>query len=117
MVEPIEVQFEVGSEDDPTTTATNALNDVMKTEEGRKMVANLREQLAKMGDKFKSMSPEEKEKFQKEFTAKFASSFDKLKGTVQEKVTQAVQRQIYLNLFIVLIVVLLVVGILGSNLD
>lgn len=91
-------------------SATSALNEIMRTEEGRQLAGNLQEKMEALQKKFETLSAEDKERYQREFGAKFEKAIHNLKGVIQEKVHEAVQRRIVgTGALIVIVIIALVV--------
>lgn len=61
----------------------NAMAELMKSEEGRKLADQLKTKLKDLNDQFKGLSGNEKEIFLKEFKTKFADSLGDLKDTLK----------------------------------
>lgn len=68
------------------TTSTQALNEILETEEGRYLADNLKRKMEELSERYKEMGPADRAKFESEFASKFKDSMEKLKRVVQEKV-------------------------------
>lgn len=76
-----------GSPAPDLTTSTQALNEILETEEGRYLADNLKRKMEELSERYREMGPEDRAKFESEFASKFKDSMEKLKRVVQEKVT------------------------------
>lgn len=95
------------------TTSTNVLNEILETEEGRKMAGLLKDRMESLSERFKNLGPEEREKFQREFGAKFQDAMQNLKQVVQEKVGASVRTRVYTELGIQIFGVVLLISVIG----
>lgn len=64
----------------------SAMDDLMKSEEGRKFADELRTKLKDLNDQFKGLSGTDKELFLKEFKTKFADTLGDLKESLKMQV-------------------------------
>lgn len=61
-----------------------AMDELMKSEEGRELAENLRTKLKEMNEQFKDLSGEDKQKFVNEFRNKFADSLGNLQANLKQ---------------------------------
>ena len=63
-----------------------AMDELMKSEEGRQLADKLKGKLKELNDQFKGLSGDDKKKFAEEFRDKFTESFGDLKDSLKMKV-------------------------------
>lgn len=68
------------------SSTTEALKEIMETEEGRNLAEELKVKMEALTEQYKEMTPEQRDRFEKEFSTKFKSSMDMLKKVVDEKI-------------------------------
>lgn len=68
----------------------SAMDELMKTEEGKKLAEKLENKLKELSDKFQGLSGDEKKKFMGEFREKFSDSFGDIKDSLKMKVGENV---------------------------
>lgn len=68
-----------------TPRIKGAMDELMKSEEGRELASKLREQLTNLNNQFKNLKGEDKKKFLEEFREKMGDSFGTLKDTIKSK--------------------------------
>lgn len=95
------------------STSTQALNDVLETEEGKHLADNLKQRMEELSERYKTMTPEERARFEKKFAEKFQLSMDNLKRVVHEKVESTARLQFYSQTAIQLFGVILLLGVIG----
>ena len=94
-------------------TSTRALEDVLDSEDGRNLAENLQRKMEELTERFKSMGPEERAKFQEQLAAKFQGSIEKLKKVVHEKVESSVRTKVYSQMAIQLVGWILLISFIG----
>lgn len=57
-------------------TSTQVLSDVLESEEGKSMADSLRRKMEELSERYKTMTPEERAKFEQKFAEKFQKSID-----------------------------------------
>lgn len=70
-----------------TPRMKGAMDELMKSEEGRELASKLREQLTALNNQFKNLKGEDKRKFLEEFKDKMSDGFGNLKETIRSKMT------------------------------
>lgn len=80
------------SEDDTFSSPRmkSALDELMKSEEGRELAENLRNKLKELNNQFKGLSDDEKKSFVEKFRDRFSDSLGELKDTISMKMGEKV---------------------------
>lgn len=94
-------------------TSTQALHDILETDEGRMLADSLKRKMEDLSERYKSMGPEERAKFEQEFASKFQSSMDKLKRVVHEKLESKSQPLVYSQIALQVFGVILLISVIG----
>lgn len=94
-------------------TSTQVLNDILETDEGKTLADNLKRKMEELSERYKSMGPEEREKFEKQFAAKFQSSMENLKRVVHEKVESSARTKVYSQMSIQVMGLIFFLGVIG----
>lgn len=94
-------------------TSTDALKDVLESEEGSHLADDLKRKMQELNDRYKNMNDEERADFEKKIVAKFQQSIDGLKRAVHEKVESTVRTKVYSQLAVQVIGVALLIGVIG----
>lgn len=95
------------------STSTKVLEDVLETEEAKWMADGLRRKMEELSEHYKTMTPEERARFEKKFAEKFQKSIDNLKRVVQEKVEESVAPRVYSQLAIQVFAIAFLIGVIG----
>jgi hypothetical protein len=76
-----------GEESFETPRMKGAMDELMKSEEGRELAAKLRVHLKKLNDQFKGLEGEDKKIFLNEFREKMGEHFGQLKENIKSQMT------------------------------
>lgn len=68
-----------------TPRMKSAMDELMKSEEGRELAGKLRTQLKKLNDQFQGLEGDDKKKFLSEFREKMGDHFGELKESIKAK--------------------------------
>lgn len=69
----------------PKARLSEAMDALMKTDEGRELASKIRGKLKDLSDQFKNLEGDDKEKFIDEFRDKFSESFNDLRDSIKMK--------------------------------
>lgn len=96
-------------------TSTQALNDILETDEGHFLADKLKNRMQELSERYKSMGPEERAKFEKEIVAQFQGNIDKLRKVVTEKISQgpSVKAEAYSLVALQVFGVIVLISVIG----
>lgn len=94
-------------------TSTQALEDVLESNEGKALADSLKRKMEELSERYKTMDADERARFEKDFAAKFQNSIEKLKRVLHEKVEDSVRTRVYSQTVLQLIGVVILLSVIG----